>query len=74
VFRYVEEWLPQEFRTVQDCFHRRGAYARFKDLLHRAGHIDRWHEYERIATEAALLDWARENGLTVATKSPRSGA
>jgi hypothetical protein len=74
VFRYVEEWLPQEVRTVQGYFHRRGAYARFKDLLHRTGHVDRWHEYERIATEAALLEWARENGLTVVVKPPRPGA
>ena len=65
VFRYVGEALPEEERTVRGYFHRRGAYARFKDLLVRCGHLDRWHEYERRATLEALAEWARECGFEV---------
>jgi hypothetical protein len=73
-YRYVEEKLPQEYRTVQEIFHRRGAYARYKDLLQRSGHLESWYEYERSATESALLAWAEECGLRVATQGRRSGA
>ena len=65
-YRYVEERLPREYRTVQEIFHRRGAYARYKDLLQRSGHLESWYEYERSATESALLAWAEERGLGVA--------
>ena len=67
-YRYVEERLPQEYRTVQEIFHRRGAYARYKDLLLRSGHLESWYEYERSATESAILAWAEECGLRVAAQ------
>jgi hypothetical protein len=66
-YRYVQERLPQEYRTVQEIFHHRGAYARYKDLLQRNGHLESWYEYERSATESALLAWAEECGLRVAS-------
>ena len=73
-YRYVEERLPEEYRAVQDIFHRRGAYARYKDLLQRSGHLESWYEYERSATESALLAWAEAWGLRVTTQGRRSGA
>jgi len=33
VFDFVEEQMPRSYDVVRDYFHRRGAYARFKDLL-----------------------------------------
>jgi hypothetical protein len=66
VYRFVEEHLPGQFRFVQEIFHHRGAYARFKDLLQRAGQIEAWHAYESAATRAALLAWAEEQGMPVA--------
>lgn len=74
VLRFVDEHLPDEYRTVQFYYHHRGAYARFKDLLSRLGELDRWHEYERRATELALRDWASENGLAIEPPSPKTGA
>jgi hypothetical protein len=65
VLRFVDEVLPEEYRTVQDYFHRRGAYARFKDLLEREGQLEKWHDHEQKATEAALREWAHQNGLGV---------
>ena len=64
--RFAAEYLPDEERKVQDYFHRRGAYGRFKDLLERTGRLDHWHQYEREATKSALLAWAAEEGLKVA--------
>ena len=65
VFRFVDEHLPSERDRVYDFFHRRGAYARFKDLLEHQGRLDQWYEFELTATEQALREWAQENGLCV---------
>ena len=73
-YRYVEARMPQEYRTVQEIFHRRGAYARYKDLLQRSGHLESWYEYERSAIESALLVWAESCGLRVTAQGGRSGA
>jgi hypothetical protein len=74
VFRFVDEHLCAEYRTVQSYFHHRGAYSRFKDLLSRLGELDRWHEFERTATELALREWASENGLAIEPPSPKTEA
>jgi hypothetical protein len=60
-FQFVDEYLPDQARAVQDIFHRRSA----KDLFQRKGRLEAWFEYERVATESALLAWAREEGLPV---------
>ena len=74
VFRFIDEYLPDEYGTVQSYFHHRGAYSRFKDLLARHSELDRWHEYERRATELALREWAAENGLAIEPPSPKTEA
>lgn len=63
---FVEETLPDDYDRVAGYFSRRGAYARFKDLLEERGVIDRWYEYERDKTEAALLQWCNENEIQIA--------
>lgn len=63
VFAFASEALPEDMDRVRAFFSRRGAYARFKDLLERRGELDQWYEFEQKATEAALHEWARENGL-----------
>jgi hypothetical protein len=65
VFRFVSEYLPEQEHKVEDYFCRRGAYARFKDLLERTGHLEQWYQYEQKATKIALLAWAAEEGLKV---------
>ena len=65
VFAFVEEAAPAEGEAVAAFFRQRGAYARFKDWLARRDLIARWHEFERVATEAALREWCAENGFEV---------
>lgn len=57
VLRFVEEQLPDACGRVQDFFSRRGAYARFKDLLDETGCLDKWYEFETQRTEHALKEW-----------------
>ena len=50
---------------MRRIFHKRGAYARFKDLLQRKNALDRWYDFEAEATEAALREWCEINGITI---------
>jgi hypothetical protein len=59
----VGEHLPDDHDRVRAFFHKRGAHARFKDLLHQRGALEAWHQHERQAIERALRQWAQENGL-----------
>jgi len=65
VFAFAREFLPDEFDEIQRIFHKRGAYARFKDLLQRRKALDRWYDFENKATEAALREWCEVNEITI---------
>lgn len=73
VLSFVDEQMPAKFDEVQGYFGRRGAYARFRDLIEREGKLQDWYEYERVAEEAAMLAWAEQMGLSVAPPVRRSG-
>jgi hypothetical protein len=63
--KFAGEFLPDDFDDVRRIFDRRGAYARFKDLLQRRRVLDQWYEFEARATEAALRAWCEENAIEV---------
>jgi len=65
VFEFVRERLPDQFRQVESYFSRRGAYARFKDLLERKGALQAWYDFEREAEEKALREWAEGNSIEI---------
>ena len=65
VIEFARQFLPDEFNEVRRMFDRRGAYARFKDLLQRRKALDRWYDFETRATEAALREWCEINGITI---------
>jgi hypothetical protein len=67
---FVERELPDDINTVVGSFRRRGAYARFKDLLHARGLLDRWYDFESRATDEALLAWCGENGILLVDEQP----
>src|SRR6516165_5398334 len=60
---FVDQELSDEYDTVAGFFGRRGAYGRFKALLHARGVLERWYEFENRAMEEALLTWCEENGI-----------
>ena len=47
----ARQFLPGDFDDVLQFFSRRGAYARFKDLLDRRGVLDQWYDFEAKAEE-----------------------
>jgi len=55
----------QTTSTRLQFFSGRGAYARFKDLLHRRGALDQWYAFEAKAEEKALRMWCDHNSVEV---------
>jgi hypothetical protein len=64
--RFVEERLPDRYTDVQAFFRRRGAYARFKELLAAEGCLEEWYAFEAESTECALREWCKENEIHLA--------
>lgn len=65
VFRFIEANLPDAYDQVWGYFSKRGAYARFKDLLQRRGLLEAWYSCEQRACEAALREWAESEDLEI---------
>jgi hypothetical protein len=63
VLSFIEDELPDDLDRAEDFFRKRGAYARFKDLLDIRGVREKWYKYEEAATRTALRLWCEENGL-----------
>jgi hypothetical protein len=66
---FTEQYLPREFDKVLSYFHKRGAYARFKDLLEDRGILENWYAFEKDATERALRQWCDENEIELVPES-----
>jgi hypothetical protein len=64
-FRFAASELPGLYDRVEQCFRRRGAYARFKELLAAEGCLDKWYAFEAESTEVALRNWCTENDINV---------
>jgi len=60
---FADREMPDSCDIVAGFFRRRGAYARFKDLLATRGLLQQWYETENQAAEEALLGWCEENGV-----------
>ena len=65
-FSFAEEFLPNQYENVVDCFRKQGAYARFKDLLDKHDALTQWHEFEAKQKEVALREWCRQNDIQLA--------
>lgn len=63
--RFAREALPGSVEAVYGFFRRRGAYARFKQLLEREDALEKWYAFENAAVEERLVEWCREHGLDV---------
>ncbi|MCQ4189044.1 hypothetical protein [Methylocystis suflitae] len=62
---FAREFLADDFDGVRRFFRKKGAYARFKELLERRGALDRWYAFEEKAVERALRTWCELNSIEV---------
>lgn len=60
---FARQFLPADYDEVRQFFSRRGAYARFKDLLARRGALDQWYEFEARADENVLRLWCEAHSI-----------
>jgi len=72
--RFAERELPTKYVTVADFFRRRGAYARFKDVLAAEGCLEKWYAFEAAATKRALRDWCEANEIRFTEDSGQQSA
>jgi hypothetical protein len=63
--KFIEEHIPARFAEAEAFFHRRGAHAKFHELVAREGKQALWRQYEHDATERALRQWASQEGLAL---------
>ena len=47
VLDFARQFLPNDIDEVRRIFTRKGAYAKFKDLLDRRGALDHWYDFEK---------------------------
>jgi hypothetical protein len=66
VMAFASEFLPDDFDKVRQMFSRRGAYARFNDLLDYRNMRQKWFDYRDKAEEEALRAWCKENSVEFA--------
>jgi len=63
VLDFIGGAMPDDFDEVRRIFSRKGAYARFRDLLWRRGMLQQWYDFENKATEKALREWCADNSI-----------
>jgi hypothetical protein len=60
---FSAEELPDQYARIEGFFRRRGAYARFKELLSAEGRLETWYAFEAESTVKALKKWCADNGI-----------
>lgn len=65
VLGFAEAELPEDLDDVYEFFRRKGAYARFKELLENRGKLQQWYDYEESRQKAALRQWCEENAIEI---------
>ena len=63
--QFADDFLWQESVKVREFFRKRGAYARFKNLLEHRRMLEQWYIYEAEAIESALREWAQDNDIQI---------
>ena len=65
VYTYVKVNIPEYYDQVLLYFKSKGAYQKYKTLLHRIGKLDHWYDYEEKIKQKELLLWCKENKIEV---------
>ena len=63
VFEFVVSHLPNDFERVRRIFGKKGAYARYKDLLEDRGFLQKWYDFENTRQTETLREWCKHNDI-----------
>lgn len=66
---FAKQELADDVDDVYSMFRRKGAYARFKELLVRRNKLEQWYEYEERRKKEVLREWCQANGVQVASSA-----
>ena len=64
VLRFTALEMPNQVDSVYSIFKKRGAYANFKALLDTLNLTEKWYDFEKSATQQAILEWVDEQSVT----------
>ena len=65
VFRFAAQFLADQYDEVRNTFRHKGAYGRFKEILHRQDSLEIWYAYSEERTMKALEIWCESEGLGI---------
>jgi hypothetical protein len=65
VLEFSAMHLPDDLEKVNSFFYKKGAYAKFKNLLEAQGLLDKWYAFEEEEQNKALMEWCKDNGINV---------
>ncbi len=65
VFKFVDQFIPDDAIKVDKIFKKRGAYSQFKDFLESKGILQKWYDYEQQCEQLAILQWCEENNIDI---------
>lgn len=74
VLRFAAQEMSDSYERVRSIFQRKGAYARFKDLLETKGLLENWYRFEAEAHDKALREWCAENGIQIIERTGQPAA
>jgi len=72
VFSFVSKHLQGDLDHVYEMFSKRGAYQRFKSFLERRNKLQQWYDFENDATTSALIQWCKENNISIRSEPTES--
>lgn len=65
VYEFTADRMPEELDRVETIFRKKGAYARYKDLLENKGLLKEWYAFEENRQTEVLREWCEDNGIVV---------
>ena len=64
-FDFAARYLADQHDEVRTLFRRKGAFGRFKVLLHQQNLLEEWYAFSEEQTRKALENWCESEGLGV---------
>ena len=64
-FNFAAQYLADQYDEVRTIFRRKGAFSRFKVLLHQQNLLEEWYVFSEEQTRKALENWCESEGLEV---------
>ena len=65
VLEFAAMHLPDNLEKVNAFFYKKGAYAKFKNLLEAKGLLGKWYAFEEEEQKKALREWCKDNGINI---------